>query len=541
MNSALRLLIWMQFVGWFRFVGRGLQTLRGVLLMLVALCVFVPWIMVVLLLPAGDAGMSPEAVTRYGPALLLTYVVANLILTPSEHPVYFTPAEVQFLFTGPFSRRQVLLYKVLLSLMVSLPMTLLLGLVVRIKSGWVPGVLLGLFLISTFMMLFTIALGLLTSALGAALRTRTRWAAAFALLALLAAMLVYAGRGTDWDVQHLAVVAFDSPVWQVVSWPLASFFTVLTAQSWSELPLPLLVGLALNGLVLLMIFGCDAAFEEQSAAGSAALYARIMRARGQQVTIEPLAGAERRKRFSLPAFPYLGGVGPVLWRQLLTAYRSMGRLAMLSLVLGGMVAVPLLSGSGREDKGKVIGAMIIASVWMAVFLPVLVPYDFRGDIDRMGTLKTLPVSPWMLALGQMITPTLLLSIAGWLVLAGIAYASPDTIPFCVPAAVAVPVFNFYVIAVENVLFLFFPTRVAAATPGDFQAMGRNVLLSFGKLFGLGVPGSAAIVGAIFYFLTHSVWLAVGVGCFLTLIATGLLVVLAGLAFTWFDVGRTTPA
>jgi hypothetical protein len=205
------------------------------------------------------------------------------------------------------------------------------------------------------------------------------------------------------------------------------------------------------------------------------------------------------------------------------------------------VAVPLLSGSGREDKGKVIGAMIIAAVWMAVFLPVLVPYDFRGDIDRMGTLKTLPVSPWMLALGQMITPTLLLSIAGWLVLAGIAYASPDTIPFCVPAAVAVPVFNFYVIAVENVLFLFFPTRVAAATPGDFQAMGRNVLLSFGKLFGLGVPGSAAIVGAIFYFLTHSVWLAVGVGCFLTLIATGLLVVLAGLAFTWFDVGRTTPA
>ncbi len=541
MNSALRLLIWMQLLGWFRFAGRGLQTLRGVLLMLVALCVFVPWMLVVILLPAGEAGMPPEGVTRYGPALLLAYVVANLILTPSTQPVYFTPAEVQFLFTGPFSRRQVLLYKVVLSLLVSLPMTLLLGLVIRVKSGWVPGVLLGLFLISTFMLLFTIALGLLTSALGAALRTRTRWAAAFALLALVAALITSAGGATNWDLHLLAVAAFDSALWQAVSWPLASFFKVLTAQSWAELPVPVLVGLAVNGLVLLMIFGCDAAFEEQSAAGSAALYARIMRARGQQVTIEPLAGAERRRRFTLPALPYLGGVGPVLWRQMLTAYRSMGRLAFLSLVLGGMVAVPLMSGSGREDKGRVIAAMVGGAVWLSIFLPVLVPYDFRGDIDRMGTLKTLPVSPWMLALGQMITPALLLSIAGWCVLGGIAYASPDYVPFCVPAAAAVPVFNFYVIAVENVLFLFFPTRVAAATPGDFQAMGRNVLLSFGKLFGLGVPGSAAVVGAIFYMLTHSVWLAVGVGCFLTLIATGLLVALAGLAFTWFDVGRTTPA
>src|SRR5262249_35169809 len=156
MNPALRLLIWMQFVGWFRFAGRGLQTVRGVLLMLVALCVFVPWMLVVILLPAGEAGIPAEGVTRYGPALLVTYVIAHLILTPSTPRVCFTPAEVQFLFTGPFSRRQVLLYKVVLSLMVSLPMTLLLGLVVRIKSGWVPGVLLGLFLISTFMLLFTI-------------------------------------------------------------------------------------------------------------------------------------------------------------------------------------------------------------------------------------------------------------------------------------------------------------------------------------------------------------------------------------------------
>ncbi|MGL4550219.1 MAG: putative ABC exporter domain-containing protein, partial [Gemmataceae bacterium] len=433
MNAALRLLIWMQLVGWMRFVGRGLQTLRGALLVMVALCVFVPMILVAVVMPDAG-GMPAEGLVRYGPAALLAYIVANLILTPSTHPVYFTPAEVQFLFSGPFSRRQKLLYKVVLSLLVSLPMTLFLGLVVRVKSGWPPGVLLGLLLISTFMMLFTIAIGLMISALGASLHTRSRWAAAAVTLALVGALTAYAGRATDWDTQRLAFAALDSPAWQILSWPLASFFEVLTARSWAALPVPLLVGLAVNGAVLLMIFGFDVAFEEQSAAGSAALYARIMQARGMQVNVEPLAGAETRKRFTLPAFPHLGGVGPVLWRQMLTAYRSMGRLALAGLLLGGMMAVPVLASAGAKEKGALVAATVGAAVWLSIFLPMLVPFDFRGDIDRMATLKTLPVAPWRLALGQILTPALLLTLAAWFALAGLAVASPGDREFCLGAA-----------------------------------------------------------------------------------------------------------
>jgi len=36
----------------------------------------------------------------------------------------------------------------------------------------------------------------------------------------------------------------------------------------------------------------------------------------------------------------------------------------------------------------------------------LLPFDFRGDIDLMEELKALPISPVRLALGQLLTPTL---------------------------------------------------------------------------------------------------------------------------------------
>ena len=53
------------------------------------------------------------------------------------------------------------------------------------------------------------------------------------------------------------------------------------------------------------------------------------------------------------------------------------------------------------------------------------------------------------------------------------------------AAVFAPLYNFVLIVVENLLFLLFPTRVMVTTPGDFQAMGRNVLTQLGKLVGIG--------------------------------------------------------
>jgi hypothetical protein len=415
------------------------------------------------------------------------------------------------------------------------------SLIIRLREGWFLGLFLGVVLIACFLVLFSLVLALFASWLGASLHTRARqWMAGLGAAGLVGVVLVV-GAAVDWDVPTLAHTILDHPLWQTLTWPLASFFHLMTAQTWGVLLGSLAVALGVNGLLVLLIFGLDAQFLEQSAAGSAAIYAKILRARGQTVAVEPLAGREQRRGWSLPMLPYLGGLGPIVWRQLLTGFRSTGRLALVFFVLGATLTGPIAVQFGKTNLLLLIGSLVMLFLWLSILLPVIVPFDFRGDIDRMATLKTFPLAPWRLALGQMLVPALLLSVAKAIILLGVALVFPAFLPYLGMGLVIVPVFNLYVIGVENLLFLLFPTRIGAVTPGDFQAMGRNILLSFGKGVGLFVPMLAGGIGFGVGYLTEWIWLGVLVGITIVLIACAGLVVLAGWAFEAFDVGRNTPA
>lgn len=540
MNRALWLLLWLQLAGWGRFLAGQLKTVRGALLFAVAMVFLLPYLVAVAM--AGGVGTVPrENLDRYGPVFLLLYVVSNLLFSSHDRPVYFTPAETQFLFAGPFSRREVLLYKVLLTLLATLPATLVVGLLLRVQQGWLPGVAVGLLLMLVFLQLFSLAVGLLATAAGASLHTRGRQVLAAVLVLGLVLTATSAAQTHGWDARRLGEAALDSTAWKVASWPLGAFFRAMTARTWAELAVPAVVGTAVNAALLLLLFGLNASYYEQSAAASAYFYARLLRARGQSVTVEPVAGKEKRARFTLPMFPYLGGAGPIFWRQLVTALRSLGRLAVVLVILGLVLAVPLMTGRRSEGRAEVLVGAGMVVLWLSIFLPTLVPFDFRGDIDRMATLKVLPIPAWRIALGQMLAPTLLMSVVHWLMLLAAVISLPEVRPYAVMGVVAAPVFNFYLMAVENVLFLLFPVRVQAATPGDFQAMGRNILQAVGKMLGLVVPVGAVLMGVLFGALTQSAWVGVAVGCGITAAVSVLLVAVAGVAFEWYDVGRNAPA
>ncbi|MFQ3591766.1 MAG: putative ABC exporter domain-containing protein [Gemmataceae bacterium] len=542
--KALWLLLGLQLWGWARFALSGLRTLRGALLTVLTLSMIVPWLLFVVLVPLlnSDAPrLETEALLRYGPAALLAYVVLGVVFSPSSQPLYFTPAEIQFLFAGPFARWQLLLYKVTLALLVSVPTAVVMALVVRVQEGMFIGKLLGVVLTVTFLVLFSLALGLLTTWLWASLHTRTRQALAVGALAVLAGAALLLGQSVQWDMTVLGQRLFDHPAWQTVTWPLASFFRLMTATRWDALLAALGVAVTLNTMVLLLIFGLDTQFLEQSAAGSAALYARLLRARGQKVAVEPMERREYKRTWSLPMFPYLGGVGPIVWRQMVTGYRSIGRISLVVVLLGGSVAGPILAMSSSEKIGVLIGMLVGMTVWLSLFLPLLVPFDFRGDIDRMATLKTLPIAAWRLALGQMIVPSLVMTFAKSLILVGVGISFPSFLSYLLMGLLIICVFDLYVIGVENLLFLLFPTRVGAVTPGDFQAMGRNILLSFARGFSLIVPAFGAGIGTLVGYLSGWIWLGVLVGVVPVVVAFAGIVAAAGWAFTQFDVGRTTPA
>src|SRR5262249_44953622 len=143
----------------------------------------------------------------------------------------------------------------------------------------------------------------------------------------------------------------------------------------------------------------------------------------------------RARRLTLPDLPWWGGVGPIFWRQLTGALRGLGRLVLVLVLLLVMVAGPLLAGGGQHEPRAAGLRLVLVGVWVPLCLTALVPADFRGDVDRLALLKTLPVPGWGLALGQLLAPTLLLSLVQWSLLGVVAFAFPSLLTVVLAVAV----------------------------------------------------------------------------------------------------------
>ncbi len=542
MSKALWLLIRLQFRGWLRYLGRSLGTVKGALLALVGVSVFLPSMLTMLLVPSRP-GLPPEEIRLFGPAALVFYCLLNVLVSSGERSVYFTPAEVNFLFTGPFSRREVLGYKIAFSLLLGLPMTLVMAAFLHGYARWFPAAYVGLLLIYVFLQLFSMAVSLLATTVGARLYTRGRKLVLAAVVVLGVGALFQAGAfAPDTNPREMLAQAAQTPLWQAATLPLRWFFDAFLAEDlWPDLVvsalLALLVDLAILGLVLLL----DAHYLETAAATSARVYARIQRMRRAGLAGDtPRAGGPAR--LSLPDFPWWGGIGPTLWRQMTTAMRGLARLAVVLVILAVILRL-LMRASPDEEELSVPRLAAGGLVWLTVVLATLVPFDFRSDLDRMAFLKTLPIPAWRLVVGQLLTPVLLFTALQWLVLAGVLAFAPDSAFWLgVLAAYALPV-NFLLFALENLLFLFFPTRLAAATPRDIQALGGNVLVWMAKAVVLLLVGLVAGgVGVVVWQMTGENRVA-GVAAAWPVVALSgaALVPLIALAFRSFDVSRETPA
>lgn len=549
MNGALWLLIGLQLRGWVRYFLRGLLTLRGALLGIVGATCFSIWLVSVVFVNKVKVAGDPAYVPLYGPSMLLCYCILNVMLSSSERGIYFSPAEINFLFSAPISRRSLLVYKVAFTIMIGLPSALIFSALSYGYSTSFLNAFIGMTLVVVFMQLFTLALNLLAAALGTQLFARGRRLVGAA--AVLFAVVVL------WRVGHLPEAGQfvrwlkqvdRTPEWQTLTLPLSWFFKVFSARHvWPDLVQYTALGL-LNNLVLLgIVFALDAQYLEASASASARLYARIRRRGTDGGGLTP-----PRIRLALPLLLSLGGIGTLCWRQLTTALRMPGRVLVVFLLF--VIVVAAMPGTPPPGVARLFAPALAGMlvVMTALFMSPLLPFDFRGDVDRLALLKSLPIPPWRLALGQVLAPALLVNLLQWFVLLILYYSSlrpggparagsvgeaGTTLAIC--GLFALPV-NGLLFALENLLFLLFPTRVLANNPADFQALGRNALFMLTKLF---------VLGGVFM-LTSMVGIMIGVFfpmlglvmAWLTLaFFVAPLIPLIGWAFIVFDVGRDTPA
>ncbi len=182
--------------------------------------------------------------------------------------------------------------------------------------------------------------------------------------------------------------------------------------------------------------------------------------------------------------------------------------------------------------------------WATIFLSSILKLDFRSDLDQLASLKALPLRPTVTAAGQLAVPVLLMSLVHLvLISSAAAIAKPEHRLFVLVALLFVVPFNIVLVAVENAMFLLFPTRVAGAAPGDLGQLGRTIVLFIVKLLTVVVvvglsAGLGTAAGAV-----AGKSAPVGIAVALLALATFAMVSVpfVGWAYLQFDPSADTPA
>jgi len=541
-NPGLLLLALRLARGRVRLLARRLRTVRG--------AVGVGGTALFLLLVAGlqiwtttspamaTAPPAPDTLRATVPAMV---VVLTLLAAISERGLYFSPAETGFLFPAPVSRRQLLVYNLVTRLGVQVLSALWVAVFTLRYAPHVASGLAGVVLGFVFIYVAAQALALGTTAVEAyfspLVRGVVRAGAIGGLLLVAVSAAARAAPGSGPGGRMRAVL--DAPAVRavsVVARPVAELFAATTARGallWGA------ASLAAIGVGVGLVLSFDVAFTERSLAVGQRVQARLRRLR----SAAPAAGDEAapatspRFRVSAPRRLLPGRAGALAWRQLTELVRT-PRAMLTPLIVGGAWVVAMFGGAKAAAGDPIaLQATVISS---GLILPIVfgnpLPFDFRRDLDRIAFLRSLPLSPWAVAAGQVFPAALSFAVFEMLVLLATA-ALTHVVPawwVAVAGLLVLPV-SWAAAAVENLMFLLMPYRVGSDGRAGAQFLGKALLLMVLKLVTLALLGAAG--GAAWMavrWLTDAPWAAVLAASLAMALPCVPLTWLVGRAFVRFD-------
>jgi hypothetical protein len=240
---------------------------------------------------------------------------------------------------------------------------------------------------------------------------------------------------------------------------------------------------------------------------------------------------------SIRTAPTLWGLGPIAWRQAIKAVRNSSKVIAI-FILGAAGAGPLSSMAGisiTSDHG-----LVMIFFFYGFILPRTLICDFRGDLSRMETYKTLPIAPWRICMGQLVVQVLLSYIVALTMIVSLLLfedrlGAPVALAF---AAFALPL-TLLIYAVENTIFLLFPAKHVPMGRADFEFLGRSLIEFILKTVVVLIAVSLAIGVGVFTLKMLSTTLVLpGLASWLSLtFIAGLAIIVMQYAFKRFVVAE----
>lgn len=434
----------------------------------------------------------------------------------------FTPAEVQFLFPAPVTRRALIHAKLLRLQLVILLNTLIFSILLRggagTAEGWRRGVALWVFF--SALALHRLGVAIVRASVLAEGAARRRRTARLSLAVFGAATLALAGAiAWQWPALRAAAatdlgdlftqipVALAHPLAAVpLSIPRALVAPVFagTLGSWLQ-SLPWALGILAAHYA--WILRLDSRFEEAAIEASQHRAAVLQQLRAGQLRL-PRSGTRK-----VASMPRLGVRGlpevAIAWKNVAAAFRAGAWKAQLLFQLVALVVLTVaLHRAGGAGNAALVGVTSGVGAMLLFTGPLWTRFDLRQDLPRLAILKAWPLPGWRIVAAEIAGVTLLQSVAiatllvvpvlQLLLAPEAAERARGAAPLLVAAAVLIPPVNALLFTIQNGVALYFPAWVRLGTNDrGFESMGQGILTAGASFFVVVVamvfPAAAATI------------------------------------------------
>ena len=540
MDPALRQLLMMRLRGGLRQRALQLASLRG-LLFTVAFGAIL-WFLIASNSSSGTSFLGSGALDRQAfSAQIITFMPLSMlglslltVLMTTGPTFHFSPNEINFHFTGPFRRGDLIVYKFAAYVAGVALSSVFVTLLVQPQGSAALLVFFATLLTLVFVQLNSAVISMAGHALDGSKFAKVRWPAVALICAILAATVVYAWATPERGILDLLSDFRHSMIGTIVLIPYIVFAELFVAPSVSELALWGLFAVIINAALLRAVIVLDARTTDRSLAENARLSSRWERIKQGG----SFWATERTEVRSIRRAPILGGLGPIAARQALNALRNSFKLILVFVGLAASIA-PISSALGAPVTEA--QTLMLIYIFFAYILPRNLVCDFRGDLSRMEIYKTLPISPWRICTGQLLVQSLLgYVVALTIIVSALVFEETVTPQVALILAVFALPLTFLIYAVENTVHLLFPTKLVAMGRADFEFLGRTIVEFIAKaIFVLSAVVASSAIGLVTFRIAGSTLVLPGLVSWLTLASIGLLTLFAlQYAFRRFAVAET---
>jgi hypothetical protein len=467
-------------------------------------------------MPSGAFASTGQATAT----LLLLIIMAKWWLFGSEQSALaFTPAEVDFLFAAPITRRRLIGWKLARTQVTLLFNALLWTLLLAGSQVSWPARFLGFWVLFATLHMHQLGASLVRTSTVEQGRAGIRRQAVS--LAIAVAVVVALGislansaaelRSAAGPSETLGIIArsLHQPPARYALFPITAMLApaVGTAGSW-------FVAFAIALTILLLhavwVLSVDSAFEDAAISASARRARLLSAARERRSLTLAAAGGRKVKRTRIPLAPAGQPAVAIFWKNLVAMQRSLGGAGGGRILGALLVAVAIAAVSMEGQFAEMVGVLLGSWAGLSMFAgPLWVRTDFRQDMPLIDVLRSYPLRPMHLAAAEVGASALIVTLLQGILITGglvVLVLSHSELPaffqprYLLAGALLVLPINVLLFGAHNGVALLFPDIGArgSAQAGGIENLGLQLLITIASLLflviALIVPFLAVVAG-----------------------------------------------